>query len=195
MKELIETSIVPSGGGYSYHQKETNQTLTSTNIHQLLAKVVDHRKANNLPIPFNIEDEVEAYVCKERPELCKEKDPKPPQNKPLTLDLAIRLTRTLVSAGFERASQSEAERRALICSTCPDNVNPEGCTGCSKSVMRKAIDFIVGNRQTPYDSTLKSCKHCGCFNAAQVWMPLSALQKTIKKEENEALPSTCWKKI
>jgi len=195
MKKLIETSIVPSGGGYIYHQKETGQTLSSTNVHQLFAKVIQHRKANNLPIPFNIEDEVEAYVCKTRPELCEEVNPKPPASKPLTLDLAIRLTRTLVSAGMKRADQSEAERRAAICATCTDNIVPQGCTGCSKSVIRKAIDFIVGNRQTPYDSALKSCKHCGCFNAAQVWMPLKALQKTIKKEENEELPSTCWKKI
>ncbi len=195
MKKLIQTSVVPSGGGYTYYQKETDQTLRATNINQLFSQVVQHRKANNLPIPFNIEDEIEDYVCRNRPELCEEITPKPPTDKPLTLDSAVRLTRTLFSAGLKRADQSEADRRAMICSDCPDNVTPQGCTGCTRGIITKAISFIVGNRQTPYDSQLKSCKHCGCFNAAQIWMPLSALQKTITKEENNLLPSNCWKKI
>ena len=123
MKRLIQTSVVPNGG-YSYLQEETGLTLNSNNFSQLVARVIDHRKANNLPVPFNIEDIVEAYVCKQRPELCEDKDYKPPIGKPITLDLAIRLTRTLIAAGMKRADTEEAERRAAICVTCKDNIEP-----------------------------------------------------------------------
>ena len=194
MNRLQETSIVPTGG-YSYTQKETDYTINSNNFAQLVARVIDHRKANNLPVPFNVQDEVEAAVCKERPELCKDEKPAPPAGKPLTLDLALRLTRTLVAAGGKRVGQAEAEQRAAVCLMCEDNVEPQGCSGCSKGVIKKAVDFIVGGKQTPHDSSLKSCKHCGCFNAAQIWIPLDALRKTISDEENAALPAHCWKKI
>ena len=194
MKRIIETSVVPAGG-YNYTQPETGYKINSNNFSQLVARVIDHRKANNLPVPFNVQDEVEAAVCKERPELCNEEKPVPPAGKPLTLDLAIRLTRTLIAAGMKRADQEEANQRAELCVGCEDNVEPQGCSGCSKSVIKKAVEFIIGGRQTPHDSSLKSCKHCGCFNAAQIWMPLTALQKTISEEENEALPAHCWKKI
>ena len=194
MKRLIQTSVVPNGG-YSYLQEETGLKINSNNFSQLVARVIDHRKANNLPVPFNIEDIVEAYVCKQRPELCEDKDYEPPIGKPITLDLAIRLTRTLIAAGMKRADTEEAERRASICVTCKDNIEPQGCSGCSKSVIRRAIEFIVGSRQTPHDSSLKSCKHCGCFNAAQIWLPLDALHKTVSDTENDALPSHCWKKV
>lgn len=195
MKKLIETSVVPPNG-YSYEQKETSIKLTADNFGQLVTRVADHRRANNLPVPFNIADIVEAKVCEQRPELCEGYVPKPPPNQKLTLNSAIRFTRTLVAAGGKRVeNQAEADQRAAICAMCPDNIEPEGCTGCSSSIIKKTVEFMVGSRKTSYDSTLKSCKHCGCFNAAQVWLPLDALQKTITNSENEALPDHCWKRI
>jgi hypothetical protein len=194
MDKLIETSVVPPGG-YSYTQEETGQTLGADSFHQLVARVVAHRKANNLPVPFNISDIVEGDICKHRKELCHGYVPAPPKNKLITLDLALRLTRTLVAAGGKRVeSQAEADQRAAICAMCPDNVEPQGCSGCKSNLIKKAVEFIVGSRETPYDNLLKSCKHCGCFNAAQIWLPLEALQKTMVDGENEALPDHCWKR-
>ena len=195
MMRLIQTSVVPPGG-YSYTQPETGQVLQSDSLHQLVNRVVAHRKANNLPVPFNIEDIVEEALCKERGELCADDSPAPvKRTRPVALDLAVRLTRTLVAAGGKRVeSQAEADQRAAICSTCYDNVEPKGCSGCKSGLVRKAVEFIVGARKTAYDNLLKSCQHCGCFNAAQVWLPLDALQKTMSDAENEALPDHCWKR-
>lgn len=193
MNKLIETSVVPPNG-YSYKQEETGITVSSDNFTQLVTRVVDHRKANNLPVPFNISEIVEESVCKERPELCEGYKPKPPLNQKLTLSLAVRLTKTLIAAGGKRVDQSEADQRASICSTCDDNIEPDGCTGCSNRIIKQAVEFIVGGNKTSYDSTLKSCKHCGCFNAAQVWLPLKSLQDAATDDENEALPDHCWKR-
>ena len=52
--------------------------------------------------------------------------------------------------------------------------------------MKKAIEFIAKGNKTPYDSSLKSCKHCGCFNAAQIWIPIDALQSTVKDERKRS---------
>jgi hypothetical protein len=193
MNKLIETSVVPPNG-YSYKQEETGVTVSSDNFNQLITRVADHRKANNLPVPFNISEIIEASVCKERPELCEGYEPKPPPNQKLTLSLAVRLTKTLIAAGRNRVDQPEADRRAGICSTCDDNIEPDGCTGCGNRIVKQAVEFIVGGKKTSYDSTLKSCKHCGCFNAAQVWLPLKPLQDTATDDENEALPNHCWKR-
>ena len=169
--------------------------MQSDSMHQLVARVVAHRKANNLPVPFNIADIVEEDVCKRREELCEGYRPAPPKNKKISLDLAVRLTRTLVAAGGKRVEiQAEADQRAAICSMCPDNIEPTGCTGCKSGLIKKAVEFIVGSKETPYDSLLKSCKHCGCFNAAQIWLPLDALQKAMSDEESASLPDFCWKR-
>jgi len=193
MKMLIETSVVPPNG-YSYEQEETGVKLTADSLGQLVGRVSEHRNANNLPVPFNIAGIVEAQICTARPELCVGYIPKPPPPQKLTLSLALRFTRTLAAAGGERADQAEADERAAICSTCEDNVEPVGCTGCSSGIIKKAVEFIVGGKKTPHDSSLKSCKHCGCFNAAQVWMPLAALQEAVTDTENTALPDHCWKR-
>ncbi len=149
-----------------------------------------------MPVPFNIQEHIESSVCNERPELCRDLEIKPANpKKNISFDSALRFTKTLVSAGLKRCGQAEADQRATICLMCEDNVDPVGCSSCKRGIIKKAVSFIVGNKETPYDSSLKSCKHCGCFNAAQVWIPLDALRKTISKEENDALPAHCWKKI
>ena len=195
MLTLKQKRRIPAGG-FSYKQPETGITIQAYSWPALVQLVINHRKANNLPVPVNIEDLVEEGACKERPEQCHDKDaPKPPKGNQLTLQAAARFTKTLVSAGSERATADQAMSRAHICSTCEDNITPVGCEGCRSGWVRKTIELIVGARKTPYDKSLKSCKHCGCFNAAQIWIPVDALQKTITEEENAALPDHCWKKI
>ena len=193
MKELIPTTIVPPGG-LSYTQKETGQVIEASNIRQLVDNVIAHRRANTLPVPFNINDEVESQVCESRPELCRDFSPKVVNHRPVTLQMVLRITRTMIKAGFKRVSQKTADERATTCSDCEDNIIPQGCTGCNSSAIKKAVVFLVGDNKTPHDSQLNSCKHCGCFNAAQVWIPLKALQATITENENESLPEHCWKK-
>jgi hypothetical protein len=53
---------------------------------------------------------------------------------------------------------------------------------------------LAGTNATEHDSQLESCRHCGCFNKAQVWFPLKILQKYQREAVRRALPSHCWKK-
>lgn len=191
MKTVRRTTNTPVGG-YQYTQKETGQSFSAATPDILISKVVAHRRANNLPVPFNVTEEIEMYICHEHPELCQEVQHNP--RKTPTLDLAIKFTKTLVAAGRDRVDQDEADRRAGICSSCPANQQPAGCTGCKLGIVKRAIEFIAGSRKTAYDSQLKSCNHCGCFNAAQIWLPLDALQSVTSQAENDSLPAHCWKK-
>lgn len=194
MKRLRPVTTSPAGG-FSYTQEETGHKISNRTFAGLLAEVIAHRKANNLPVPFNIDDIVESHVCSEHPHYCKETDVKVPRRlQQVTLELAVRFTKTLFYAAGERVGQGMAESRAEVCSTCEDNVDPIGCSGCTRGIIKKVISFVTGSKTTSKDSQLKSCRHCGCFNAAQIWMPIDALQKLISEEENEALPPHCWKK-
>jgi len=193
MKELIPTSVVPPGG-LTYTQAETKQVILGSNLNQLIANVTAHRKANTLPVPFNINDEIEVQICESRPELCREFSQKAVGHRPITIDMVLRITSTMIKAGFRRVKQAVADKRALVCVGCEDNIIPQGCTGCNSATIKKAVTLITGTSKTEHDSKLDSCKHCGCFNAAQVWFPLKALQATITEDENKSLPDHCWKK-
>lgn len=192
--EIIPTTLTPRGG-YDYTQPETNYVMSASTFPQLVQLVSAHRKANNLPVPFNIDDIIKDDICERRPELCFQKKQYPPSRiKQLTLEQAIRFTKTLFKAGVTRVGASIASSRAEICSRCEDNIEPEGCSGCRRGLIKKAIQFVSGANETAYDEKLKSCRYCGCFNAAQVWMPMDALQSQISEEENNQLPAHCWKK-
>lgn len=193
MSYVVRTKITPPGG-YTYTQEETNVTMNANSWEGLLDQVAKHRRSNNLPVPFNLSDIVAKQLCERQPEACVKREIKHNPNSKLDLNVALRFTRTLMSAGLKRVDQQEADRRAEICASCPDNIEPQGCTPCRASVIKRVINLTVGDRQTTYDSELKSCKYCGCFNKAQVWFPLESLQKTITDAENQALPEHCWKK-
>lgn len=193
MKYDVITKIgVP--GGYTYIQEETGWKTNSKNYSRLVDDVIAHRKSNNLPIPFNIYDIIAANVCRNNPAACVENKTKHNPAKKITFDSALKFTRTLFSAAGERVDQKEADSRAEICASCEDNVEAEGCNGCKMSAVDKLMNFVIGNRETTYDKSLKSCKYCGCFNRAQIWFPLDALRKGVTAEENDQLPKHCWKK-
>ena len=95
--------------------------------------------------------------------------------------------------GNPRVDQEEADRRASICVNCPSNVKPSGCEGCGVARIKDLISNLAGG-QTVHDNSLESSKHCGCLNRAQIWFPLSMLQKHTSNRVMNELPDNCWKK-
>ena len=135
MKTFKDTTTVPPKG-YAYIQQETGYEIKANSLNQLIIYVTNHRKANNLPVPFNIDQQVESYICDKRPELCKGSEIKPsnPEAK-LSFDSALRFTKTLMSAGLKRCGQAEADQRATICLMCEDNVDPVGCSSSKRCII------------------------------------------------------------
>lgn len=185
--------------GWRYKVPDTGVTVKGSHWGHLLMRVEEHLVANNLPVPLNLEEYVENYMCGLFPDMCEDVEiPKSPhKKKKMTVGDVLRFT-AMIGAdmlnGRKRESNEEANRRANICADCVDNIDPDGCSGCDRGRMEKLIEKLTGSIATKHDSRLKSCRHCGCINKAQVWFPIDLLQRFTTVEVDKALPQHCWKK-
>jgi hypothetical protein len=184
-------------GGWRYLVPETGVLITGPHWGALLSNVAAHLTANVLPNDPDLERRIELFMCQEIPDGCSDVPAPQVRPKKMTVGDVLRFT-AMIGAdmlnGRERVDKEEANRRAGICVGCPDNVDPEGCSTCNRGRMEKLIEKLTGAIATKRDAQLKSCRHCGCINKAQVWFPLDLLQKFTNTEVNEALPTNCWKK-
>lgn len=195
MLRLKDRSLVPPGG-FRYTQPESGRLITASSLPNLFVAVKEHRAANHYPIGPTFETEVEDGVCRAVPDSCTEV-PASKTAKVMGLADVLRLTALLGESlirGRNPVEQSEAERRASICVGCADNQVPEGCAPCQSNRIESAIIAITGARATSRDALLQSCRHCGCFNRAQVWIPLDLLLRHSDPSIQPNLPSHCWKK-
>jgi hypothetical protein len=88
--------------------------------------------------------------------------------------------------GLKLVSNEEAERRAEICARCPKQVEtPSLCWGCHG--VAGLIPLIKGTRKTAWDSQLKTCGICGCYNNVAVHLPLDTVDGSLE------YPVHCWK--
>jgi len=182
-------------GGWRFYEKSTDTLVKGAHWNDLVRKVLAHREANQLPVDPGYEDEVEAYMCQEVGDSCKE-TPDPPKAH-IGIDEVIAFTKTMVESflrGNPRVEVDEATRRAKVCSNCSDNVESTGCRPCKAKVISAFLKRAGGPVDTLYDDKLKSCRHCGCFNVVQIWFPLEILKNNQRDKVQEALPAHCWKK-
>jgi hypothetical protein len=91
-----------------------------------------------------------------------------------------------IAGGCKYVEQSEANRRAVICTRCYLNVDVQGCAGC-----KEAIKEVIGDKKTQHDGSLRSCAVCKCFLKAKVHFPMDTLD-TESKEVQEMYPGFCW---
>ena len=197
MLKLNNRSHTPSGG-FRYTQPESGMQIDASSFDQLMARIKDHRDANGYPISINIEAEVEDQVCRNTAseQWCRKVDDEAAPRSYRANDV-LRFSRVLAEKfikGNKRADQESANTRAATCAACPDNIPVHGCDGCGSGVIQSAIRRVSGAGSTPHDSELKTCRWCGCFNAAQVWFPLEILQDNMSGEIRNSLPKHCWKK-
>ena len=185
-------------GGFRYTQPESGVTLVAGSIDSLMARVADHRRANNYPIGPEFKQQLVDEVCENSPSACVDVPAaQVVRNKRLTIWDALKFTGLMINdllQGRPMETKGEATRRAGICSQCPDNVQPEGCRAGTDKKVQKLVETLAGAESTPYNEQLKSCKHCGCLNRAQVWFPLDILKSNMNQEQVDALPDNCWKK-
>lgn len=77
------------------------------------------------------------------------------------------------AAGRPFVSPEEAERRASICRSCPENRPITGCFGCGGFAAE--VSAWMGGLKTLKDEHLHTCFVCGCFLRSKVWMPLDVI--------------------
>ena len=91
-----------------------------------------------------------------------------------------------IASGCKFVAQTEADRRAAICSRCYLNVDIQGCAGC-----QTAIKEVVGDRKTKLDGALRACGVCKCFLKAKVHFPIDTLDTESEKVQG-MYPGFCW---
>jgi len=188
--KLINRNNVPRGGVWKYKEPESGVIIEGDSWIELVQNVRNHRVANGFVIPVTFISDVEEGVCELFPAMCKDDDGASIVPKQITWGQVAQFTSIMIESlvkGWHKVDQKEADRRASICAACLDN-------GCSSKRIKQMVQAVAGSSSTKFDSSLESCRHCGCLNKAQIWFPLEILQKHMDKRVSELLPAGCWKK-
>jgi len=151
-----------------------------------------HLTANGREIPIDLEVQMQDQLCKTLPpNWCSYDDPNRPRP---TVNLGwndvidgLTTFASWIAGGCQYVNQSEADRRALICSKCYLNVNVEGCSNC-----HKAVAEVTKSRHSKYDFALKACAACKCLLKAKIHFPIETLDKA--GTDQQLFPDFCWLK-
>lgn len=187
-------------GEWRYRVPESGQHFHGSNWPELQGKLTAHYNAAGYPLPDDLFERVEAYICAGAQGYCvEEATGMPPRDATalaLTFHVVLQGTRTLASwwikHGRKHVPQEQADKRAAICAMCIQNQEPQGCTACNNATMKDAVSLIIGKRSTPFDSQLKACLICMCNLKGKVHIPHAPLWDNTPDAQRERLPAHCW---
>ena len=188
---VTDTSVTPPGG-WRYVQPETGFEFAASTLRELVKKVATHRKSNGLAAGDPSAD-IQDFVCAQLPigsESCSHVIEGDYALKThFTMEDVKRFIQAAVSAlrGRGLVDQTEAERRAALCASCPLNTTVKGCWRCKG--LAEWLFKLIGARTTAHASRLNQCGVCGCAIKAKIWLPQDVAQKV---SEGYTFPSWCW---
>lgn len=201
----IKLLLIPPGGWF-FHQSLDNGTsyrIDGQTYPILESRVFDFRLANVEIIPSgtatreSVRDDLRVQICSRAPNQCAGDistvvREAPPEPRPGTYTTPIaRLDdwfKRLSLAPLEWKGAAEANAAAAICVSCPQNVQwKTGCAPCVESVQRRIVRY-KGDRSTPLDDKLLSCRCFGHHNSLAVWMSNTC------STPKEPAPEFCWNK-
>jgi hypothetical protein len=205
LNKLNNLNVTPPGG-WGYEVKEPYKRFSGyTTRDGLRVDLGRYCSLHNLPIPND--DMIQEYICqrlgRDALDWCVDEAGQQQHAYTgnggcrLTLSQVISATGTIaqwMAKGMKRVEGFEAERRATICSSCPENQEIKGCTGCAMPALKEMINRVVSGGSTTKDGALQGCCQCGCSLKALVWMPLEQLHSHLNESDNARLPDHCWKK-
>lgn len=135
MLKIRDTSSVPSRP-WRYTCPEDNQSFSDVYFLKLLNKAKAYRRANNFPVGSAFNEEFEANLCANTPDLCF--DFVPPSMIAKAGKLAVALSRWAKS-GFKVRSEAECEAILQQCRQCNHYAGENGVLrvacrlcGCSR---------------------------------------------------------------
>lgn len=184
-------------GGFRFVHPETGYESKAIDIYSWMLDIAAHRKANNLP-PISEETAV-TQLCKTiPPNWCEHEEAgRKWVNTRLKFGDIVQGAKaylSLIASGFKTVDQTEADRRARVCSGCYFRVLPSGCGSCVK--IGSLIVGDIAGKKTAYDSHLenRACAACSCPLQPLVHFPLALLEQTDNDALQESLPRFCWRK-
>jgi hypothetical protein len=192
----LKNQLLAPPGGWRYQQPETGHWMMDITEESLLRKIAQHRANNNLPHvnpPFEtIAADVENWIC----EHLSLEDQSNHCDGGVRYKEGVHFSEVVgfiqsnlayFASGKKQVTQTEAERRASICATCPLNVSVTGCGACQKAI-QEYREKIATVQATSSDANLKACGVCGCDLKTIVHFPLETLRAKGERE----FPAWCW---
>lgn len=201
---LVTKSQPPYGGQFSINRPDIGMVGGGTNFEMLMRNLRNYRKSNAIPMGLEFEDEVEREICKLYPAACHETSNLiPNRDRTYSFSDVIHGTKAMIAfklAGSPLVSQEEANKRAAICSHCPNNGPFTKPCGGICGELQDIVVSLIGGKTTPMDAALNSCYICNCFNRASVWVELDVMWKTLTPTQKEQFKTAkeqyqCWKFI
>ncbi len=196
MRRLKDKTLVPPTSFRYTH--ETGYTTVASTYADWVVMVKDHRRANNLPIPLDMEAQMNEQLCGLIPPTWCDRDAGDVSS---WVDVNFGWSDFIDGMkAFGRwmlddtpvVEQKEADRRAAICVSCPLNVNVAGCSTCHK--LASAITGAVAKKTSAYEDNLRACAICRCALKAMVWFPMNNIQHNETAEQQALRPDFCWVK-
>lgn len=102
-----------------------------------------------------------------------------------------------LGSGGEVVSHDEAERRSLVCLTCPQNLSPRWwerfLTDPIAIAIRKQLE-IKNHAQLRVinEEDMHVCRACGCCIPAKLWTPIEHIKAHTSMETLSKAPAHCW---
>jgi len=213
---MIETQT-PNGGWQWYEpntkfrlDRQSRPSAVSITLDQAAELVQKHRLQNpqfNLPVSFQaVRTEILNY---NRQRLGLPPSDAPPKSIPQHRSVAagavdhvgktaagIRLVVDWLGSGLVPVPKAEAEQRAAICVTCPQNqtgdlwqrLDAKAADGLKRLISIKA-DMTL---ETTQDAKLKTCVACDCDLKLKVWAPMKHILENTTPEVMAQLDPRCW---
>ena len=185
-----DSPIPPSGYHFIDRSGGSETRIEGSSYADTAKNVLGHRLRNGKP-PGNPLQELYDYVCGNWKHLCNDSDPaRAPMPPGATLAhrtsewIGRFVNTTGADAGVE---QPEANRRAEICTSCPQNQNYRGGCGSCVQATDQASFIYRHNRSTPFDSRLGACQILDEHLTTSIWG--TKLGRTDK-----AVPDFCWRR-
>lgn len=177
--------------GWFYPVEQTKVVLMSIGWPSLVKDVREHLRGNDLPVPPNLSEVMQAWWCSEMGgEACGEPPPVLKTDLRAMAERFLRTAKSYIFDGGERVGQEEVERRASICATCPYNVPSDSfCSGCFMTSLTASAMKLVSGWKTSQDDRLKACGICSCELKIKVFIPTKHMQY---RELKDDWPEHCW---
>lgn len=212
-------------GGYRWFQPETGwRSPQFPSFDTLIRLVIEHRRANPFlakqnrwkMTPEEVAEEMDAYNAK----ICVEhgwlqyvtgdaggsafpKQMLPPQlmsrnvsDGVAAVKVGARIISSWLGEGGKPVAHEEAERRAAICATCPQNDRGDWTrffTQPASELIRKQLGAAKDlSLTTSKDAELQICAVCACPLKLKIHTPLPHILANTPAETRAKLPPHCW---
>lgn len=154
----------------------------------LFAQIIAYRVQNELPLIDGLNTVIDNYLC-QLPENCGSCQPleKLPRGFMSYLKGGMALIKNMIYSKY--VSQEEADRRAVICISCPKNIFHD--MGPFVHWSNEIMVNSVGDRKAKDYEKLGECSCCTCPLRAKVWY---GGEIELKEKELECTPDFCWQR-